>query len=71
MKNSEQEGFERLRNALILDARIRRALSALGEDGRTLVRDSLAAALCGECDEFFYQLFEDVIHVSIDEAEPP
>ena len=69
MGKSEQEGFERLRDALILDARIRRALSSLGEDGKALVRDSLITALHGECDEFFYQLFEGVVHISVDEVE--
>ena len=71
MDQYEREGLERLRNALILDARINQALLSLGEDGKMLVRDSLASALSGECDEFFFQLFEGVIHVSINELDAP
>ena len=71
MDNWEREGLERLRNALIQDIRINRVLSSLSEDGKDLVRDSLAAALQGQCDEFFYQLFDDVVHISVDELEPP
>ena len=60
MDEWECKGFERLREAIIQDARIGWALSDLGEDGKAFMRDSLVAVLQGERDEFFFQLFERV-----------